>query len=100
MPRKALRTRLEMDAAAPLYRQVEKQILQCLAEGEWKPGGQLPTESQLAERFGAVTMTLEMPFKDHDDLPCAKQGWSPERSKLLARECLAALGEWLETREG
>ena len=51
--------------------------------------------SQLAERFGAVTMTLEMPFKDHDDLPCPEQGWSPERSKLLARDCLAALAQWL-----
>lgn len=53
--------------------------------------------NQLAERFGAVSMTLEMPFKDNDDLPCEKQGWSPERSKVLARDCLAALGEWLET---
>lgn len=52
--------------------------------------------NQVAERFGAVAMTLEMPFKDNDDLPCAVQGWSPERSKLLARECLAALYEWLE----
>ena len=52
--------------------------------------------SQIAERFGAVAMTLEMPFKDNDDLPCALQGWSPERSKLLARDCLAALAEWLE----
>ena len=51
--------------------------------------------SQLAERFGAVTMTLEMPFKDHDDLPCPAQAWSPERSKQLARDCLAALAEWL-----
>lgn len=51
--------------------------------------------SQIAERFGAVSMTLEMPFKDHDDLPCAEQGWSPERSKLLGRDCLAALAEWL-----
>ncbi len=52
--------------------------------------------NQVAERFGAVAMTLEMPFKDNDDLPCAAQGWSPERSKLLARECLAALCEWLD----
>ena len=52
--------------------------------------------SQIAERFGAVSMTLEMPFKDHDDLPCAAQGWSPERSKQLGRDCLAALAEWLE----
>jgi murein tripeptide amidase MpaA len=52
--------------------------------------------SQLAERFGCVSMTLEMPFKDHDDLPCPAQGWSPERSRLLGRDCLAALAEWLE----
>jgi murein tripeptide amidase MpaA len=51
--------------------------------------------NQIAERFGAVSMTLEMPFKDNDDLPDPAQGWSPERSKLLARECLAALLEWL-----
>lgn len=54
--------------------------------------------SQIAERFGAIAMTLEMPFKDHDDLPCAQQGWSPERSKLLARDSLAALLEWLDGR--
>jgi murein tripeptide amidase MpaA len=52
--------------------------------------------NQLAERFGACSMTLEMPFKDNDDLPDPEQGWSPERSKLLARDCLAALVEWLE----
>jgi murein tripeptide amidase MpaA len=47
--------------------------------------------AQLAERFGAVTMTLEMPFKDNDDLPDPDQGWSPDRSRLLARACLDAL---------
>ncbi len=52
--------------------------------------------SQIAERFGAVSMTLEMPFKDNDDLPCPYQGWSAERSKLMGRDCLAALAEWLE----
>ena len=51
--------------------------------------------NQIAERFGAVSMTLEMPFKDNDDLPCDAQGWSPERSALLGRECMAALGEWI-----
>lgn len=52
--------------------------------------------NQLAERFGAVSMTLEMPFKDNDDLPDPAQGWSPERSAQLGRDCLAALLEWLE----
>jgi murein tripeptide amidase MpaA len=47
--------------------------------------------AQLAERFGAIAMTLEMPFKDNDDLPDPDQGWSPDRSRLLARSCLDAL---------
>lgn len=51
--------------------------------------------NQLAERFGACAMTLEMPFKDLADFPEPAQGWSPERCKLFARECLAALVEWL-----
>lgn len=54
--------------------------------------------NQVAERFGAVAMTLEMPFKDNRDLPDPAQGWSPERSMLLARDCLAALAEWLDVR--
>ena len=51
--------------------------------------------NQLAERFGCVGMTLEMPFKDNNALPCDAQGWSPERSMHLGRECMAALAEWL-----
>jgi murein tripeptide amidase MpaA len=47
--------------------------------------------AQLAERYGAVSMTLEMPFKDNADLPDQRYGWSPERSALLARACLDAL---------
>ncbi|WP_373474878.1 M14-type cytosolic carboxypeptidase [Sphingorhabdus sp.] len=53
--------------------------------------------NQLAERFGkshgCVSMTLEMPYKDtvHGNDP--EQGWSPERCKLLAHECLATLAE-------
>jgi murein tripeptide amidase MpaA len=47
--------------------------------------------NQLAERFGCVAMTLEMPFKDNDDLPDAEYGWSPARSIALARDCLGAL---------
>ncbi|MEN7538338.1 M14 family metallopeptidase [Aurantiacibacter flavus] len=54
--------------------------------------------NQVAERFGAVSMTLEMPFKDNDDLPDPAQGWSPERCRLLARDCLGALLQWLEDR--
>ena len=47
--------------------------------------------TQLAERYGCVSMTLEMPFKDNFDLPDPFYGWSPDRSKYLAFACLDAL---------
>ena len=49
--------------------------------------------AQLAERYGAVSMTLEMPFKDNDDLPDQDFGWSPARSIQLGRDCMATLAE-------
>ncbi len=52
--------------------------------------------TQLAERYGCVSMTLEMPFKDNFDLPDPLYGWSPERSKYLAFACLDALHSVLE----
>ena len=52
--------------------------------------------NQLAERFGAVSMTLEMPFKDNFDAPDAERGWSPERSKQMARDCLATLAGMID----
>ena len=47
--------------------------------------------AQLAERFGAVSMTLEMPFKDNAELPDPVYGWSTDRCRLLARASLDAL---------
>jgi murein tripeptide amidase MpaA len=47
--------------------------------------------NQLAERFGAVSMTLEMPFKDHEANADAAFGWSPARCKVLAHACLDTL---------
>ena len=52
--------------------------------------------NQLAERFGAVSMTLEMPFKDHDPNPDPEFGWSPDRSKRLAHACLEVLAEMID----
>ena len=52
--------------------------------------------NQLAERFGAVACTLEMPFKDHDPNPDPEFGWSPERSKKLAHACLEVLAGMID----
>jgi murein tripeptide amidase MpaA len=55
--------------------------------------------NQVAERFGATAMTLEMPYKDNPANPEPEQGWSPERCKMLARDCLASLLEFLDDDE-
>ena len=47
--------------------------------------------NSLAERFGVLVMTLEMPFKDTAATPDSVQGWSPERCSRLAHSCLDAL---------
>ncbi len=52
--------------------------------------------NQLAERFGATAMTLEMPFKDHAPNPDPAHGWSPERSKRLAHACVEVLAGMID----
>ena len=47
--------------------------------------------NQIAERFGCLAGTLEMPFKDTTTTPDPEYGWSPARAKALARACLDAL---------
>ena len=51
--------------------------------------------NQLANRYGAVAMTLEMPFKDNEGLPDPDHGWSPERCMRMGEDCLGALHEML-----
>ena len=43
---------------------------------------------QLAERFGALALTIEMPFIDNHDLPDPMHGWSPQRSEKLGSSVL------------
>ena len=47
--------------------------------------------SSLAQRFEALVMTLEMPFKDASGTVDDIQGWSPERCGRLAHSCLDTL---------
>jgi murein tripeptide amidase MpaA len=47
--------------------------------------------SSLAQRFDALVMTLEMPFKDASGTIDQVQGWSPERCGRLAHSCLDSL---------
>lgn len=45
----------------------------------------------IAEHFDCLANTLEMPFKDNDNVPNAATGWSPERSIKLGEASLVAM---------
>ncbi|XOV77517.1 MAG: M14-type cytosolic carboxypeptidase [Aestuariibacter sp.] len=45
----------------------------------------------IGERFDCLSYTLEMPFKDNEQLPDPAFGWSPERSKKLGEDVLVAV---------
>ena len=44
--------------SGPLYQSVQRQILDALARGEWRPDEALPSEKRLCERFGVSIGTL------------------------------------------
>ncbi|MGO2011896.1 M14 family metallopeptidase [Pseudoalteromonas sp.] len=47
--------------------------------------------SAVAEEFNALAYTVEMPFKDNDDLPDPDYGWSDRRSYQFGQDTLAAI---------
>lgn len=47
--------------------------------------------SAVAEEFKALAYTVEMPFKDNDDLPDLDYGWSDRRSYQFGQDTLAAI---------
>jgi len=63
--------------------------------GHWRPDAppiNLAIGSkQVANRFGCLSITVEMPFADENDTPDAREGWSPQRSERLGRAHLDAI---------
>ncbi|MBE7689593.1 M14 family metallopeptidase [Tenacibaculum piscium] len=51
--------------------------------------------NQIGELFKTLSFTLEMPFKDNNDLPDAEKEWSGERSEALGASFLTALEGFL-----
>ncbi len=51
----------------------------------------------VADRFGCVSLTLEMPFKDNALLPDGQTGWSSARSKRLGAAMLHPILKHLES---
>ncbi|MFZ1676597.1 MAG: M14-type cytosolic carboxypeptidase [Saprospiraceae bacterium] len=42
----------------------------------------------IAQRYGCLALTIEMPFKDNADMPDKKYGWSDVRSRVLGASVL------------
>lgn len=47
-----------LPAFSPLYRQIKGLLLQCLVSGEWRPGGVIPSELELASRYSVSQGTV------------------------------------------
>lgn len=58
--------------------------------GELAPGAANPTlaTNWIAQHFGCLAFTIEMPFKDNANLPDAVVGWNGERSRKLGASVL------------
>jgi murein tripeptide amidase MpaA len=46
----------------------------------------------IGNKFGCLSLTLEMPFKDNANLPDERVGWNGERSASLGAAMLQAIG--------
>lgn len=53
----------------------------------------------VAETFGCLAMTLEMPFKDAANHPMPEIGWSPGRSRHLGAACVDAIWQTLHAAQ-
>ena len=43
---------------SPLYRQIRERLVRSLHEGEWRPGELIPSEGELAQRYGVSQGTV------------------------------------------
>jgi GntR family transcriptional regulator len=63
-PMHALDKKLPM----PLYHQLKNILMSGIESGEWEPGQQIPTETNLSERFGVSKITVRQALRDLVDL--------------------------------
>jgi GntR family transcriptional regulator, N-acetylglucosamine utilization regulator len=49
---------LDPNSGAPLYLQVERNLLRRMESEEWKPGEQIPTEAELCSAYNVSRMTI------------------------------------------
>ena len=65
----------------------------------WVLAGLRKATDYVAETFGCLSMTLEMPFKDAANHPMPDIGWSPGRSQRLGAACVDAIWQTLSPEQ-
>ncbi|MBI3905931.1 MAG: hypothetical protein HY309_10625 [Pseudomonas fluorescens] len=53
--------------------------------------------NSVGQKYDCLSLTLEMPFKDHDDHPNPLTGWSGKRSKQLGKDVLTTVADMVDT---
>jgi GntR family transcriptional regulator len=59
---------LDKDLPVPLYHQLQTVLKAEIESGRWRPGEQIPTESQLVENFGVSKITVRQALQNLVDL--------------------------------
>ena len=63
----ATRERMGLSARGkpmPLYERIKAYVIDCIADGTWKEGEQVPSEHALAARLGASRLTVHRAFRE------------------------------------
>ncbi|MEN8513880.1 histidine utilization repressor [Burkholderia sp. RS02] len=50
--------------ALPAYQQIKRYVVERIANGDWKPGGAIPTEAELVKEFGVARMTVSRALRE------------------------------------
>lgn len=88
------------DRIASLENRFKERLVQVTPEFQTTHGYSLDKPGQanltvacnaVGQRFDCLSFTLEMPFKDNDDLPDPVFAWSPARCKQLGEDLLVAV---------
>lgn len=93
--------KLDRSSAVPLYHQLQETLKQQIESGRWKPGYALPSEPELARRFGVsrvvVRMALGVLEDDHQIVRIRGRGTFVSKPKLNYRA--GGLSRMLESLE-
>ena len=76
--------------ALPAYQQIKRYVVERIANGDWKPGGAIPTEAELVKEFGVARMTVSRALREltAERVLTRIQGRAPSSSAVITnRRC-------------